>query len=210
MVLLAIIPIHSGAAMVRAPARESRRSGTPDPTPLVAIQPMGVVDPALSRCVGARIARLFVVDVVVLPVRPLPESAWYRPRMRYRGGPLVEWLADEKPPPVAALLGLMSRDLSSTKGHIYDWGVMGIGSPTRATGVVSTYRLGGHHASDSLVTRRACQVALHELGHAFGLAHCRTPRCIMNDAEGLIGSVDRSTGEYCSLCRRKLDGLLRD
>jgi archaemetzincin len=189
------------------PAGEPRASVT---TPVVAIQPLGSVDPDLVHAVASRIEHRFAVDVIVLPVRSLPESAFYRPRLRYRGERLVDWLVGMKPAGVSVILGLMSSDLSTTKGHVYDWGVMGVGSPSRATGVVSTYRLQGDDASEQLVTLRAGQVALHELGHSLGLHHCRVPRCIMNDAKGGIAAVDESSGRFCASCRVKLKGLLRD
>ena len=177
---------------------------------MVAIQPLGTIDSALVCAVAARIERTFAVDVTVLPPRPLPASALYRPRMRYRGERVIDWLAAAKSPPVSAIVGVMSRDLSATKGHVYDWGVMGVANPSSATGVTSTYRLRRHGATASVVTLRACQVAVHELGHSLGLAHCRAPRCIMNDAEGGIASVDDSSGRFCWRCRIRLGGLLRD
>jgi archaemetzincin len=210
--LLATIPIRPGAsaAVCSEPAGERRASRSSESMPIVAIQPLGVVDPTLVHAVAMRIERTFAVDVIVLRVKPLPESAFYRPRMRFRGERVIEWLEAAKPPRVSAILGLMSRDLSATKGHIYDWGVMGVASPSRATGVISTHRLESHGASAKLVTLRACQVAVHELGHLLGLPHCRAPRCVMNDAEGGIASVDRSSGKFCRSCRMTLGGLLRD
>ena len=186
---------------------------SPDPlatAPVVAVQPLGDVDPTLVRAAAERIGETFAARVVVLPDRRLPESAFYSPRNRYRGERLLRWLEEGKPSGVSKILGLMSRDLSVTKGQVYDWGVMGVAGLSRPAGVVSVHRLRGHHASPSLVDRRVQQVAVHELGHTFGLHHCPSPRCIMNDAKGGFRAVDRSSGEFCPDCRRRLRGLLRE
>ena len=180
------------------------------PLPIVAIQPMGGVESTLVAAVAQHIEQTFAVDLILLPAKPLPEAALYRPRMRFRGERVIGWLDAEKPAHVTAILGLMSSDLSVTKGEIYDWGVMGVASPALAAGVVSTHRLGGRRVAAGLATQRACQVAVHEMGHSFGLDHCRSPRCIMNDARGSIGPVDRSSGKFCEPCRGQLSGLLRE
>ena len=177
--------------------------------PIVAIQPLGDLDRVLIDAVAARIQATFAVHAIVLHAKPLPELAFYQPRRRFRGERLIDWLEATRPARASKVLGLMSRDLSVTKGRTYDWGVMGVAGLRRSSGVVSSYRLSRHQASEALVKQRLCQVAVHELGHTFGLHHCDTPRCIMNDAEGGIASVDGSSGEFCQSCRRKLGDRLR-
>ena len=49
----------------------------------------------------------------------------------------------------------------------------------------------------------AC-VVLHELGHAFGLAHCRDFGCVMH-ASTNVGEVDLKRGEFCAACEQRLD-----
>lgn len=178
--------------------------------PIVAIQPLGRMDPSLVDTVAASLERSLAVRVMILPARPLPETAFYRPRRRYRGERLLDWLDSHRPPGASKILGLMSSDLSATKGPVYDWGIMGVANLSGPAGVVSDYRLGRNNATADVVARRMRQVALHELGHTLGLPHCPAPRCIMNDAEGGIGAVDSSSGEFCPDCRDRLKGLLRD
>ena len=212
-----LLPILAAFALpARAPASHSQPASEPGiphssaAEPIVAIQPLGELDRALVNAVAARIRATFAVHTIVLHAKPLPELAFYQPRRRFRGDRLVDWLEATRPSRTTKILGLMSRDLSVTKGRTYDWGVMGVAGLRRSSGVISTYRLSGHHASESLVRQRLCQVAVHELGHTLGLHHCDTARCIMNDAEGGIASVDGSSGEFCRSCRSQLGDLLRE
>jgi len=178
--------------------------------PLVAIQPLGDVDPTLIRATEQRLASTFAARVVVLPRLPLPTSAFYPPRRRYRGEKILDRLEASAPPGVTKVMGLMSRDLSATKGAILDWGVLGLAGLGRRAAVVSIHRLGRRGAPRRVVERRLEQVATHELGHTLGLTHCRTPRCVMNDACGTMRTVDRSSGSFCPACRARLGAMLRN
>ncbi|MCX6557804.1 MAG: hypothetical protein NTW95_10305 [Candidatus Aminicenantes bacterium] len=65
-------------------------------------------------------------------------------------------------------------------------------------------------ASRELFLQRLERVVLHELAHTFGLLHCPTPGCLMEDARGTIRIVDRSDGRFCPSCCRQLGTLLKN
>ena len=178
--------------------------------PEIAVQPLGEVPPEQVRAVAAHLESTFAVRVAVLPSEALPASAWYAPRSRYRGERILERLEQATPARFTKVIGVMARDLSVTKGHTQDWGVLGVAGLRRRAGVVSTHRLGRSHASSRTVTRRLERVAAHELGHTFGVSHCPERRCIMSDARGTIASVDGSSGTFCARCRSRLGRALRD
>jgi archaemetzincin len=46
------------------------------------------------------------------------------------------------------------------------------------------------------------KVALHELGHNFGLPHCSNTTCIMADAKGK-DHLENEVG-FCIICRKNL------
>lgn len=58
--------------------------------------------------------------------------------------------------------------------------------------------------SDSkLLLARAMKELLHELGHNYGLVHCRNWDCVMHASSG-IEEVDIKGSGFCSSCRRSL------
>jgi archaemetzincin len=144
----------------------------------------------------------------VLPTlqRPLPAWAYYPPRKRYRAEKLLQVLEREQPARTS-VLGMTEVDISTTKGKHQDWGVFGLGMIGGTSSVISTFRLRRGKPSAELYRFRIVSSAVHEVGHMLGLEHCTEPRCVMNDAEGSIKTVDASTGELGPRCLARLAEL---
>ena len=176
--------------------------------PLVALQPLGPLDPVVLATVADHVRTFLPAEVVILPPRPLPGSAYYAPRHRYRGDNLLDYLDKAPSAGYSRVIGITDRDISVTNGLIEDWGVIGVARLSGRSGVVSTFRLGARSASDSVLLTRLEKVVLHELGHTFGLSHCASPHCVMRDAQGSIKPVDSSTGRLCPSCASRLDVIL--
>ena len=74
--------------------------------------------------------------------------------------------------------------------------------------VISTYRLRpefyGMPLDEGLLVERAIKEAVHELGHAFGVAHCPDYRCVMH-ASTAVGSVDLKGAGFCDHCAARLE-----
>ena len=66
--------------------------------------------------------------------------------------------------------------------------------------------------NEEILAARVVKEAIHELGHALGLGHCRTPRCVMRFSNSIL-DVDSKTPYFCPRCRRELEllhpGLLK-
>lgn len=175
----------------------------------IAVLPLGSVDPSLVEAVRQRLESTFACTTTVLPTRALPKKAYFAPRHRYRGTLILDELSATIPLPISNLLGITSQDISVTKGPIPDWGVFGVAYLSQRPAVISTFRLGRNQASRTLILRRVQTVAVHEVGHTFGLNHCPSPHCVMEDARGTIQSVDASSEQFCSTCRAFLGSNLR-
>jgi archaemetzincin len=74
--------------------------------------------------------------------------------------------------------------------------------------VVSTHRLAnqfyGLPRDDRLMLNRLGKEVVHELGHTFGLYHCRHFECVMRSST-YVEEIDLKRNWLCDECRAKLD-----
>ncbi|MBU0551173.1 hypothetical protein KKB55_09280 [Myxococcota bacterium] len=175
------------------------------PTPLI-LQPFEAFPLDQAQAVASAL-RAYGFEVTLAPTRPLPKAAYYPPRKRYRADRLLAHLNALHPE--GKILGLTTRDISTTKGAHQDWGVFGLGELGGRAAMVSTHRLkrGARDAAHRL--RRLRHTAIHEVGHLVGLPHCEEPDCLMQDAHGSIKNTDTSDhlGPDCLRRWRALNGL---
>lgn len=173
----------------------------------IAIQPFSGFDTVLLPVIKKGVEDFYsdlTISVTILPETNLPSSAWYSPRSRYRAEKILKYLNTLRNGSYTKIIGLTSKDISTTKDSIYDWGIFGLGELGGPTCVVSTFRLKQNAMSKAVFLRRLSEIINHELGHTFGLDHCTHSRCIMEDAKGTIKTVDNSSGTLCNACRKWL------
>ena len=169
---------------------------------------LGEFPRALTGAVARTLEQELQVSVEPIEDVPLPDSAYYPPRRRYRADRLLTFLNRhlEGNPSSTRVLGLTSVDISTTKPPHRDWGVFGLGELGGRSCVISTYRLGRRaRDEDSHLEFRVVTTAVHEVGHTLGLEHCTEPACVMRDAEGSITTVDTSDGHLHPGCRAELE-----
>jgi archaemetzincin len=73
--------------------------------------------------------------------------------------------------------------------------------------VVSLHRLNskfyGLPENRNVLTERLVKESIHELGHTFGLLHCRQPGCVMNTST-YVEDIDQKSVDMCDRCREQL------
>jgi archaemetzincin len=75
--------------------------------------------------------------------------------------------------------------------------------------VVSAHRLHnrfyGLPENRKTTAERLLKEAVHELGHTFGLIHCKEPGCVMNSST-YVENIDQKSAEFCALCQKSIKG----
>lgn len=171
--------------------------------PIVLLQPLAFDDSSSLAFLKDSIEQFYPVTVVVLPAKQFPEHIYYKPRKRYRADRIIHWLRLNMPDTARTIVGVTAKDISVTKGEIYDYGVMGLGYRPGHACVVSSFRPSKTAKSKRHLQQRLFKLAVHEMGHNFGLPHCPEETCIMVDAEGQM-KLDKEK-ELCNSCKRKLN-----
>jgi archaemetzincin len=157
------------------------------------ILPLGKI-PAASTAEVYRKLEPHFSEIILLPAESIPASSWYAPRKRHRADSIIEWLRD-RAAPHEKYLALTNVDISTTKGEIKDYGVMGLGFRPGRAAVASSYRLKDKN--------NFYKVAIHELGHNSGLPHCEDRTCYLRNAKG--GDHTSEEKSFCSDCQQKLE-----
>jgi archaemetzincin len=189
-----------GSVVLPASARAAEQAG-----PRWIVQPLG---PTLSSVdvdfVKTSVQSFYDCNIVVAERKVLPKSAYYPQRQRYRAEKLLDYLETQLSRDADRILGLTSVDISTTKGSITDWGILGLATIDGRVSVLSSFRCRRKTRSPEEATVRLGKIAVHEIGHTLGLEHCPTTGCLMQDAEGSVLTVDHEF-DLCAKCRARLN-----
>ena len=168
--------------------------------PDISIVPVGRVDPdildflsmAMPGNIGARVR-------VVRDARLDPSDAFNSGRQQYHSTKLLLKLLSTDCGTDSKILGVAAVDLFIPI-LTFVFGEAQLGG--RAA-LVSTYRLRqqyyGLREDKKLFYERCEKEAVHELGHAFGLNHCRSYSCVMHFSNS-IEQVDVKGATFCDSC----------
>lgn len=133
-------------------------------------------------------------------VLELPAEYYLKERNRYNGSGLLRDLKSHRNGD--AVIGLTNRIIYHANEISPTYGVMGL-SPIGTHSCVVSSRIpasGKTHSIDNFV-----KLALHELGHAYGLPHCPDQHCYMVDAEHKM-KFPQTTG-FCTSCQSRLKAV---
>lgn len=180
----------------------------------IGLQPYGDFSQNYTDTISKTISTLYGFKVTILPAQKIPQSTFINVKSpRYRADKIIKILKKEKPDTLAYIMGLLEKDISTTKkdknGKIKkplskyeDWGIFGLGYRPGVSSVVSCFRF--KNSEKRKFIDRLKKICCHELGHNLGLKHCPDKNCLMTDAAESIKTIDNVDLALCEKCYRKV------
>ncbi len=161
--------------------------------------PVGAADGALLEYLTLMIGEALGCPTRLAPKPLSPDFAYDPVRRQHHSTPLLSALEKGYRDGSAKILGVAEPDLfipilTFVFGEAQLGGIASIIS-------IARLRQGYYGLPDDpeLYYHRAEKEALHELGHTFGLIHCKNYECVMHFSNG-IEEVDLKGDRYCSAC----------
>jgi len=169
--------------------------------------PLGSADRSIIAALGPQLERRFRASVAVHEKAVPIDSFYDTQRAQYNStniiGHLLQRYRHANEGSSTKLLGVAGHDLFIPI-LTFVFGEAQLGG---SVGVVSYYRLPneryGLPANRTLFTERLLKEAMHELGHTFGLLHCRALDCAMHIST-YVEDIDTKPAEFCRECEQKL------
>jgi len=164
------------------------------------ICPIGPVDRLLLHQLARRItARCGLLCRVSSTKLDNPRYAYNETRRQYDSKTILHCLKQRSKEKGEWVLGVTSVDLYVPILKF----VFGLAEVEGRCALISLHRLRPEFydapPQDALLLERMEKTALHELGHALGLTHCRDRRCVMYSSTH-IEHTDQKGPEFCPSC----------
>ncbi len=131
---------------------------------------------------------------------PIPEGAYSSSRRQYSSSRILARMSDSVEDRTAErFLGMTDVDLYVPNLNF----VFGEAECPGRFAIISVSRLRpelfGQQPKTALFHERSVKEAVHEIGHTFGLHHCRDPECVMFFSNSLL-DTDCKESTFCERC----------
>ena len=172
----------------------------------IAIAPYHDIDSSTTALIAHEFEDFYVnVKTSVLPNEIMPDSLLAWSKTRYNANKILRHLAEIKPGTATYILALTDDRIAACGDSIHETGVAGLGDEPGYCCVVSTAALQKNIKDSNQFNQRLLKACMHEMGHNFGLPHCKkNKKCLMRSSGGTILTLDEEDLFLCKHCRELL------
>ncbi len=168
----------------------------------ILLVPVGEIDKKLMKRLEGDLDKIFKKPVEVGEGMPHPDYAFNKKRNQYLSTAILKAIMEEKSYTAQGkILGVVDQDLYVPELNFV------FGEASQKAAVISLTRLRQEFyrlpRDPKLFYPRALTEAVHELGHTYGLRHCKNSGCVMFFSNSLI-DTDKKGSEFCWECDNKL------
>jgi archaemetzincin len=169
---------------------------------MIILIPIGRINKELVENLRNDLSKVFNRQIYIGRGMPEPDYAFNKERNQYFSTAILNTIAEqEEYSNYEKVLGIVDHDLYVPQLNFV------FGEAGRRVAVISITRLKqefyGLPEDKALFYKRVLTEAVHELGHTYGLSHCRNPLCVMFFSNSIM-DTDRKNSEPCPICKNKL------
>jgi archaemetzincin len=175
----------------------------------ITLRPSGDISSQILKVIRERVEQAFGLPAETKAPVEMIDSAYNPRRKQYLSSLLL---------PAVCALGMSEGEkvLAIVNVDLYAPGlnfVFGEASVSLSVAVISLWRLRqeryGLPPDENLFRERAVKEAIHELGHTYGLGHCKDSNCVMHFSN-CLSDTDHKQATFCGVCRRALEARLKE
>ena len=165
----------------------------------IGIVPMGVIPPVVPKVIAAHISGFLNLASTVLKPMRNPQYALDDRRLQFDAATILETMENQSFAGVDKIVAILNVDLFlPVFSHVF-----GEARQHGRVALVSLCRLTEHPMKNgelsSTTLERTAKVALHEIGHLYGLIHCENHPCLMHFS-GSLEELDQTPFNICPYC----------
>ena len=147
-----------------------------------------------------KIEKFYGCSVSYVPNLPIPLNCYNPIRKTYYADSALRFLDKKKTIDFNHIIGITDADITTVFYNKDEKAVFGLGYCPGNSSIISTNRLYRDLPSQEVIKNRISNLAIHELGHNFGLKHCQDRACLMHDTQGLIANTEGDLN-LCKNCK---------